>query len=417
MLINSGYLDIQKSYSEMTSERLNLRHLRAFKAVCDTGSLSQAATVSHLSQPAITQGLAKLTKSVGSDLFIRSARGVTPTEAANVLNHRVTRAFDILARACTRTTARSPNPIAMVTMTQLRALIAVDIHRNFTLAAAHLGISQPSIYRSAKNIEAIFQFPFYIKTQRGITLSDTGERLARAAQLFLAEINQGLDDIATLNGGNSVALNIGCLPLSRGAILPQAINQITTEVPNLQIHVIDSPFDNMLRELRVGRVDLIIGALRDTLALDDISQMPLFTDRLGVYCDVDHPLAQVSNVTLEDVSAYDWIVARSGTPTRVFFDKFFPSKPHHPRKAMIETGSSILVRGLLSRSQKLAMISQTQMHDDLVAGRVAQVDISLNDAPRAIGVITRTDWTPNRIQKRFIHILRDLTNLWELPNK
>jgi LysR family transcriptional regulator of gallate degradation len=408
MLINSGYLDIQKSYSEMTSERLNLRHLRAFKAVCDTGSLSQAATVSHLSQPAITQGLAKLTKSVGSDLFIRTARGVTPTEAAYALNQRVTRAFDILARASTRTTARSQNPIAMVTMTQLRALIAVDIHRNFTLAAAHLGISQPSLYRSAKDMEAIWQQPFYVKTQRGITLSDIAERIARAAQLFLAELNQGLDDIAVLNGTSSVALNIACLPLSRGAILPQALNQITAEFPNLQIHVIDSPFDDMLRDLRLGRVDLIIGALRDTLAVDDIVQTPLFTDRLGVYSAVDHPLAKVSHVTRDDVLAYDWIVARSGTPTRDFFDHFFASKPHHPGKSMIETGSSVLVQGLLNGSQKLAMISQTQMHDDLVAGRVARVDISLPDAPRPIGVMTRKDWAPNRIQKRFIDVLHDL---------
>ncbi len=407
MLINSGYLDIQKSYSGMKSERLNLRHLRAFKAVCDTGSLSQAARVSHLSQPAITQGLAKLTKSVGSDLFIRSARGVTPTEAAYVLNQRVTRAFDILTRASTRTTARSQNPIAMVTMTQLRALIAVDIHRNFTLAAAHLGISQPSLYRSAKDIEAIWQQPFYVKTQRGIILSDIAERIARAAQLFLAELNQGLDDIAVLNGTSSVALNIACLPLSRGAILPQALNQITAKFPSLQIHVIESPFDDMLRDLRLGRVDFIIGALRDTLAVDDIVQTPLFMDRLGVYCAVDHPLAKASQVKRDDVLAYDWIVARSGTPTRDFFDRFFASKPHHPGKALIETGSSVLVRGLLNESQKLAMISQTQMHDDLVAGRVARLDISLTDAPRTIGVITRKDWAPNRIQKCFIDILHD----------
>ncbi|MFX8223177.1 LysR family transcriptional regulator, partial [Acinetobacter baumannii] len=43
-------------------ERLdvNLRHLRAFLAIMESGSVTAAAREVHLTQPAVTQGIAKL---------------------------------------------------------------------------------------------------------------------------------------------------------------------------------------------------------------------------------------------------------------------------------------------------------------------------------------------------------------------
>ncbi|MBZ0214965.1 MAG: LysR family transcriptional regulator, partial [Fimbriimonadaceae bacterium] len=47
----------------------NLRHLRAFREVAACRSISQASRRVHLSQPAITQAIAKLEDALGLALF------------------------------------------------------------------------------------------------------------------------------------------------------------------------------------------------------------------------------------------------------------------------------------------------------------------------------------------------------------
>ena len=55
--------------------------LSTFLAVLDAGGISAAARAIHLSQPAVTAQVRMLEESVGAALLVRSAQGVTPTEA------------------------------------------------------------------------------------------------------------------------------------------------------------------------------------------------------------------------------------------------------------------------------------------------------------------------------------------------
>ena len=64
---------------------INLRRLKYFVKVVDVGSLTQAADLLHIAQPAISQQLATLEGEVRQQLLLRTKRGVTPTEAGKVL--------------------------------------------------------------------------------------------------------------------------------------------------------------------------------------------------------------------------------------------------------------------------------------------------------------------------------------------
>lgn len=59
---------------------LELRHLRAVRAVADGGSVSRAATVLGVSQPALTAQVKRIERILGGDLFVRGPSGVRPTE-------------------------------------------------------------------------------------------------------------------------------------------------------------------------------------------------------------------------------------------------------------------------------------------------------------------------------------------------
>ena len=63
---------------------MELRQLRYFVAIVDHGSLSRAALVLHVAQPALTQQLRQLEEELGAQLLHRSAHGVLSTDAGKV---------------------------------------------------------------------------------------------------------------------------------------------------------------------------------------------------------------------------------------------------------------------------------------------------------------------------------------------
>ena len=64
---------------------MNLTRLRYFVKIVDIGSLTQAAEVLFIAQPALSQQLATLEGEMKQQLLIRTKRGVTPTEAGKIL--------------------------------------------------------------------------------------------------------------------------------------------------------------------------------------------------------------------------------------------------------------------------------------------------------------------------------------------
>lgn len=64
---------------------MQFRHLRYFVKVVEAGSFSRAAEMIHVAQPALSQQVAKLEEELGLTLLHRTARGVKPTAAGEVL--------------------------------------------------------------------------------------------------------------------------------------------------------------------------------------------------------------------------------------------------------------------------------------------------------------------------------------------
>lgn len=64
---------------------MNLRRLKYFVKIVDVGSLTQAAEVLHIAQPALSQQLATLEGEFHQQLLVRTKRGVEPTEAGRAL--------------------------------------------------------------------------------------------------------------------------------------------------------------------------------------------------------------------------------------------------------------------------------------------------------------------------------------------
>ncbi len=65
--------------------RVDLNLFLVFEAIYREGSITAAAEVLHLTQPAVSHALGRLRQALGDELFQRSSRGVKPTPVANQL--------------------------------------------------------------------------------------------------------------------------------------------------------------------------------------------------------------------------------------------------------------------------------------------------------------------------------------------
>lgn len=66
---------------------MDLRQLKYFVQIVESGSLAKASRQLYIAQPALSQHVAKLEAEVGKPLLIRTAKGVTPTENGAALHH------------------------------------------------------------------------------------------------------------------------------------------------------------------------------------------------------------------------------------------------------------------------------------------------------------------------------------------
>lgn len=395
----------------MNREHPNLRHLRAFREVAERRSISQAAEYVFLSQPAITQAIAKLEQQVGAPLFERFSDGMRPTEAGRLFAERAGRALELIRtggqEAMKQGAERGSRRAAidqLVTTTQLRSLVAVANARNFSLAARSIGTSQPALHRAARDLEALMDIRLFEKTAQGIELTRAAQALVQHVKLAFAELVQGYAEVAALSGVDTGLIVVGSMPLARHNILPAAINLLAGELPEVRVNVVDAPYGELLHELRHGELDVLIGALRDPVPVDDVVQEALFDDPLAIVARAGHPLTRKRRLATADFSEYPWVLPQRGTPTRDHFEALMAGRL--PAGGLVETSSIVLVCGLLLESDRLTLISRHQILREQEQGLLVTLPYDTRSTRRPIGLTTRRHWRPTATQSRFLELIR-----------
>ncbi|HVL55706.1 MAG TPA: LysR family transcriptional regulator [Burkholderiaceae bacterium] len=84
---------------------VDLNLLTVFDAIVSEGSQSRAAVKLGMSQPAMSNALARLRAALDDPLFVRNAQGMTPTARARALADPVRRALDLIQTGLTRSDA------------------------------------------------------------------------------------------------------------------------------------------------------------------------------------------------------------------------------------------------------------------------------------------------------------------------
>jgi len=394
----------------------NLRHVRLFDAAVDRASLSCAAEAVHISQPAASQALSKLEAFFGGLLLHRQGARVSPTERGLVVARRARRSLEFLHLASANLARHSAigKGLAMnllevhATITQLRALSAFADTGTFQGAARLLGQAEPSVQRAARQLERMVSVPLFDSAQRGLRLTPAGSMLASHAHLILRELDSAREEVREMEGTFDGRIIIGTLPLVRTKIIPAAIAKLSSRRPQASFEILDGDYESLLAALMVGKIDLLVGALRRRNLDNRLVEETLFSDGLSIIARADHPLRQKQRVTYRDLARYPWVLPRQGTPARAIFNAFAERFPEESSASgIIETGSLVAVRGILLQTERLTILSRQQIEYDEKAGLLGVVPFDLPHSDRPIGMARRSNWEPTILQRDFIAALQE----------
>ena len=385
----------------------NVRHLHVFCAVARQQSISAAARAIHLTQPAVTQAVACLEEYFGASLFNRGSTGMTLTDAGAACHQRIERALAQIAEGVSEATRSVRSDKArQITTAQLRALCAVIEHGSFSVAARALDLSQPTIHRAARELERLMGVVLFEKTSFGVRPTRESEKLGRRANLAFAEIAQARAEVSALSGEHTGGTVIGAMPLARSFLVPKALVQFAADNPNHDIAIVEGPYENLRVGLLQGKVDFLVGALRNPSTLQDIVQEHLFDDPLAIIVRAGHPLAGSRRVTVKMLAEFPWVAPRHGSPLHEHFNELFESANIVPPPHPIECNSLVAARSLLIESDRVMLLSAHQIHYELQTGLLAALPHPQGKVVRSIGLTFRRDWHPTAHQQLLLDQLR-----------
>jgi DNA-binding transcriptional LysR family regulator len=394
----------------------SLRHLRLCHEVARLGTVSAVARRLHLSQPAVTQAIAKVERYFGLTLFSRESTGMKLSAAGALSSPRIERATtqirDALAELLRRNGRSGVNveQLALrLTNAQLNALTAFTVHGSFTRAARASEIAQPTSHRAARSLERTLGVALFEHTSFGVRATRDAELFARSVRLAFAELAQARAEVGSLSGRETGITVIGSMPLARSFLVPSAVIAFTREHPQHEVSIMEGTYEHLLGALHSGEADFLIGALRDAAVTGDVKQEHLFNDPLSIAARAGHPLAGRKRVRAVDLARYPWIAPRTGSPLRTQFETLFARAAVPLPAHSVQCNSLIATRAFLLESDYLMLSSAHQIHYEVRAGLLVALPHPDGRVMRSIGLTMRRNWQPTAVQSRLLELLREVS--------
>jgi LysR family transcriptional regulator, regulator for genes of the gallate degradation pathway len=390
----------------------SFRQLLVFDTVAQTENVSRAAAAIHVSQPAVTQAIARLEHEVGAPLFSRRNTGSYLTEAGEILQRRTARLFAQLDQALAELgigAARAGDLRSVerkLSQPHMRALLAIAEHGSFAAAARALAMSEASIHRAARELERVLRRPMFHRTAHGVAATRPAMEFARRVRLAVQELERAVEEIEARQGRNRSRVGLGLLPLAGAFFVARALKDLAEAHPDTRIEVMEGSFDFLIERLRSGGIDFIIGPVRGLDASLGVSETVLFEDPYAIAVRRGHPLTHKRHIRREDLLAYDWLMPPPDTPRRAVYDALFAGLDRKPR-SMLQTSSPNLTRAILTETDCITLLSRHESRAEQEMGFLTVLPFVVPHPARQVQVTTRADWLPTAVQERFLQALHD----------
>jgi DNA-binding transcriptional LysR family regulator len=149
-------------------------------------------------------------------------------------------------------------PMTNIPTDLLRALIAVVDHGGFTKAAGALGVTQPAVSTQLKRLQALLGCDVLDRSSHEIKLTPLGELVASHARRLLS-LNDQIVRIGSAGPRPELQIRVGTPSDAMASRLPNILARFRQRWPDTRFSVCTGHFDDLIRDLHGGELDLFIG--------------------------------------------------------------------------------------------------------------------------------------------------------------
>jgi LysR family transcriptional regulator of gallate degradation len=140
----------------------------------------------------------------------------------------------------------------------------------------------------------------------------------------------------------------------------EIVSRLAVDYPRLHIVVIEAHYNALLRALRHGDIDIILGALHPDPP-QDVSQVKLFDDELAIVARLGHPLAAHAKLGLPDLDGAQWALPFQRTELPNTLEKAALAAGLDIPPGAIEANTIAMVRRVVMASDRLSIIWRQQL--------------------------------------------------------
>ena len=288
---------------------------------------------------------------------------------------------------------------------QLQLFLATAERLNLSHAAEAMNITQPGLYKSMHRLQKELGTKLYHRRGRGIELTESGRALLRHVKLIETQLSDARCEVTGIAGGKLGHARIGAGPSWLSRHLPESIARVMQQNPNIRFTV-DTGFpDRLIGRLRMGELDVVVGALPDNRIDPDLRFMRLSSDVIRVVGRKEHPLARKRDRSLVDYAAQRWILPGRQELVRQRLQRVFMLANLAEPLPAVETDSLSLMLATLRMTDCLALTT-TQILSQAEAQGIVALDHEHLQFTREAGIVSRRHADPSPAVKLMIAQVR-----------
>ena len=193
----------------------------------------------------------------------------------------------------------------------LRYFLEVAREGSVTRAAERLHISQPTLSKQLKDLEAELGKKLFVRSSFSVRLTDEGMLLRKRAEDILDMVDKTTDEFKALGQIAGGDIRIGCAESDGIKHLARRIKAVQERYPGIRVHLYSGDTEDLAERLDRGLLDFAVIAQAVDLSKYNYLELP-GADIWGVIMRKDAPLAQREAICTDDLLELPLIVSRQG---------------------------------------------------------------------------------------------------------
>lgn len=278
-------------------------------------------------------------------------------------------------------------------MHQLRYFVKAAEMENFTRAAEHCLISQPSLSQQIAKLEQELGQPVFERLARKVVLTDAGRVLLEHARMILSLADEAKSRIADQQQSGLGRVTIAAIPTVAPYLLPKVLTQYASLCPRASVEIYEEVTETSVKMCLNGEADVVLLAL--PVEEPQLHVERLFKDELLVALPCGHALAARERITLEDLAEEPFILLNEAHCLTDDVLAFCRRRDFQPR--VVCRGSQIYtIQQLIALGHGVSLLPRLAVEADHGHDRVY---VPVVGRPARTVVMA---WNPHRYQSRLV---------------